>query len=91
MREKIKRFFDKTSNKISSSPTYVKFLLKRDKLAERVKNALLAFLNAIGSVWNFLFLKTPDPDESDSDQPSNEIRKGVIKKFSLSVRLIISL
>ena len=73
MREKIKRFREKISNKISSSSTYKKFIQKRDKLAGRIKNALLAFFSSIGPVWNFLFLKTQDPDETQ--QPSNVIRK----------------
>ena len=76
MREKIKRFREKISNKISSSSTYKKFIRKRDKLAERMKNAFLACLSSIGPVWNLLFLKTQDPDESE--QPSNEIRQNVI-------------
>ena len=67
------------------------FKRKRDKLAEPIKNALLAFFSSVGPVWNFLFLKTPDPGASDSDEPRNEIRKGVIKKLSVSVGLIISL
>ena len=58
MKEKTKRFFEK----IKSSPSYVKFLRIRDKLAERIKNGLLAFFNAIAPVWNFLFLKRQNPD-----------------------------
>ena len=41
---------------------------KRDKLSERIKNALLACFNAIGPVWNFLFVKTPDPDALHADE-----------------------
>ena len=81
MREKIKNFREKISNKISSSSAYKKFIQKRDKLAGRVKNAFLSFVAAIGPVWNFLFLKD-DPDESDLR--SNEIRKGVIEKLWVS-------
>ena len=73
MREKIKRFREKISKKISSSPTHGKFLRMRDKLADRIKNALLACFSAIGPVWIFLFVKTPDPEA-----PSNEIRLDVI-------------
>ena len=80
MREKIKRFREKISNKISSSPTYKKFIRKRDKLAGPMKNALLAFFNAIGPVWKFLFLKTQDPDESDTDKSSDKIRQDVNEK-----------
>ena len=49
-------------------------------LADRMKNALLACFNAIGPLWNFLFLKTQDPDESDFQEQSNEIRQDVVKK-----------
>ena len=75
MREKIKGFREKTSNKISSSPTYEKFLQKRDKLATPIKNGLLACFSAIGPVWNFMFLKTQDPDELNFDKQANEIRQ----------------
>ena len=81
MREKIKRFREKVSNKIKSSPTYKKFIKKRDKLAEPIKHALLAFFSSIGPVWNFLFLKTQDPDESDFDEANNKIRQEVIQIF----------
>ena len=51
-------------------------------LADRMKNyALLACFNAIGPLWNFLFLKTQDPDESDFQEQSNEIRQDVKKYF----------
>ena len=68
MRECIERFFEKVSDKVSSSPSYVKFIRKRDIVAEYIKNALLACFSAIGPVWNFLFLETPDPN-SLSDEP----------------------
>ena len=57
----------KKSNKTGSSD-FEKFL------ADRMKNALLACFSAIGPLWNFLFLKTPDLDESDFEEQSNEIR-----------------
>ena len=79
MREKLKRGREKFSNRISSSPAYKKFIRKRDKLAVPIKNALLAFFSSIAPVWNFLFLKTQDPDESQ--QPSNEIRRQVTEIF----------
>ena len=72
MREKIKRF----TEKISSSPTYAKFLRKRDKLAERIKNALLACLSTIAPLWNFLFLRksqdafSGEPASSNTDTKS---------------------
>ena len=80
MREKIKHFREKISSGISSSSTYKTFLLRRDKLAKRIKNALQAFFNAIGPMWTFMFVKTQDPDELK--RPSNEIRQDVIEKTS---------
>ena len=48
-------------------------------MGDKLKNAFFTFVNAIGTVWNFLFLKTQDPDESDLQ--SNEIRQDVIHTF----------
>ena len=50
MREKLKRFF-KTKN-VSQ---------KRQKLADRIRDAILACFSTIAPVWKFLFLKKPDP------------------------------
>ena len=61
MKEKIKRYSEKKWQTVEKHPTYKAFLQRRDKLAERIKNAILALFNAIGPVWNFLFLKTQDP------------------------------
>ena len=36
-----------------------------DKLPERIKKAFFTFVTFVGTVWNFIFLKTPDSDESD--------------------------
>ena len=80
MREKIQQFCKEIWNRISRTPTYKKFLRKRDKLAGRIKNALLGFFSSIGPVWNFMFLKTTDPDELDSDK----IRQDVIEKFCVN-------
>ena len=60
MREKIKDFFEKLSDKVTSSPAYAKALRVRDKIAACILKGLLAFLNAIGPVWNFFCLKTQD-------------------------------
>ena len=75
MREKIKRFRERISNIISNSPIYKKFIRKRDKLAEQIKNGLLAVFYAIGPVWTFLFVKTQDLEASE--QPSNQVRQEV--------------
>ena len=86
MREKIKGFFKKKSDKSSSLPIKEKFLRKRDKLAESIRISILACFNAISPVWNFLFLKTPDPD-LDADEPSNQISQDVIKQNSYDLNL----
>ena len=86
MREKLKRGREKFSNRISSSPAYKKFIRKRDKLALPIKNSLLAFFSSIAPVWNFLFLKTQDPDKSQ--QSSNEIRREVTEN-SISITSLI--
>ena len=48
-------------------------------MGDKLKNAFFTFVTAVGTVWNFLFLKTQDPDESDLQ--SNEIRQDVITQF----------
>ena len=50
-----------------------------DKLVQRMKKAFFTFVIVIGRVWNFLFVKTQDPDETDLQ--SNEIRQDVIKNL----------
>ena len=52
----------------------------RNKLSERIKNAFLARFHSIGTVWNYLCLKTQDPDESDLQ--NNKIRQDVIENCS---------
>ena len=59
--KKITRKIDK---KLAKYPAYVKFLKFRDKVAECILAALLAFFDAVGPVWNFLFVKTPNPDKN---------------------------
>ena len=49
----------KIKDKITKSPTFIKFLRMRDKLAERILTGLLAFFDAVSPVWNFLFLHKP--------------------------------
>ena len=58
MREKTKSFFEKVSDKIKSSPSYVKFLRVRDKVAAYILKGLLALFSAVGPIWNFFFLET---------------------------------
>ena len=63
MIEKIKQLYNRVKTKISSHPTYVKFIQKRDKLADRMLVALLAFFDAISPVLTFLCINKVDPDE----------------------------
>ena len=62
MREQIKRFFQKVSDRVTSSPGYVKFLRVRDKVASYILKGLLALFSSFGPVWNFFFLETQDAD-----------------------------
>lgn len=62
MKERIKSFFEKLSDRIKSTPSYAKFLRVRDRVAAYVLKGLLALFNAIGPIWKFFFLKTQDPD-----------------------------
>ena len=55
------QFFQKTKKK---------FAKVGDKVAECILTALLACFNAVGPVWNFLFVKKRNPDEKSA---SNKI------------------
>ena len=72
MKEKIKKLYRKTKAKIikklSRYPAYHKLIRVRDAVAEHIRKGLLAFFNAIGPVWNFLFVKTANPDKT-TDAP----------------------
>ena len=60
--------FDKTKEKIKSSPAYVKVSQTGDKVAGCILAGFLTCLNVIGPVWNFLFVKKPDyQDDSESN------------------------
>ena len=59
--------FKKIDEKLAKYSAYVKFLQIRDKVAECILTALLACFNTVGPVWNFLFVKAPNPDESDEE------------------------
>ena len=50
MREKIKRFFEIKN-----------FSQKRQKLADRIRDAILACFGTLAPVWKFLFLKKLEP------------------------------
>ena len=52
----------------------------RDILSKHIKASFFDFCSLIGTVWNFLFLKSQDPDETDFDESGNEIRQVVIAR-----------
>ena len=89
MRDKIKELFQKVRDKVSArlakSPTYAKFLQKRDQLAEKIRVKLLAFFSYIGPVWTFLFLKPPKLGNTNEDR--NEFSQ-VINNHSKIQRLL---
>ena len=66
------QFFKKTKKK---------FAKVGDKAAECILIGLLACFDAVGPVWNFLFVKERNPDESIAT--SNKIRWGVMKPIIL--------
>ena len=57
MREKIKQVSEKNKEKAPRSPVYVTFL-----------QAIMAFVNAVGAVWNFLFVKRSDKSSEESEK-----------------------
>ena len=60
--EFFKNIKKKIHSKLAKYPAYAKFLRARDKVVECILAALSAFFNTVGPVWNFLFIKRPDPD-----------------------------
>ena len=65
----MKQCFVKIKNKIKSklanSPTYANFLRTRDKIADRIRVAILAFFDFLSPCWNFLCFATLNPDETN--------------------------
>ena len=39
----------------------------KKKSAKCILTALMAFFDTVGPVWNFFFLKTPNPDERNDE------------------------
>ena len=70
------QFFKKIKKKFEKNPAYVKFMKFLDKVTECILTALLACLSTIGPVWNFLFVKTPNYDETNGT--NNKISQDVI-------------
>ena len=68
----LKNIRKKIHKKLAKYPVYVEFLRFRDKVAEFILTALLALFDAVGPVWNFLFVKTPNPNITS--ETSNKIR-----------------
>ena len=56
---------DKIKEKLTKSPFFIAFLRMRDKLAQFLLTTLLAFFDAVGPVWNFLFIKKPDEKKTE--------------------------
>ena len=71
VKNKVKGYYKKVKNKVKATPTYVKIRRVGDKLAGPILRALLACFGVIGPIWSFLFIKTPDPN--DSSETRNEI------------------
>ena len=61
---KARKTNDSLKKRVTSTPTYKKFLTKRDKLANRIRDGILAFFSILGPCWTFLFVKKPDSDET---------------------------
>ena len=76
----IRKFYERIKKKVTNSPAYKKFLQKRNKLTNRIRDCLLAFFGFFGPCWSFLCIKTPDIDETTG--VSNEIRYMVIQTKS---------
>ena len=74
---KVRKTKDSLKKRVASSPAYKKFLRKRNKLANCIRDGILAFFSILGPCWTFLFVKTPDIDETTG--VSNEISKMVIQ------------
>ena len=67
----IQKIKTKIKNKLAKYPAYVKFLQVRSRVIKLILNALMAFFNAVGPVWNFVCTKTLNPGRTTG--PSNEI------------------
>lgn len=65
MREEIKEYFEKVKNRVTANPTYIAILRKRDKLANRIRNGLLAFCSVLSPFWTFFCTKKHDPDKTN--------------------------
>ena len=63
---KVKETKERIKHKVTTSPAYIAFLQKRDKLANHILNGLLAFFSSIAPCWTFLFVKRPDESSEDS-------------------------
>ena len=56
------KLFDNISRRVSKHSAFKTFIRQRDKVADRIRIAILAFFSAVTPLWTFLFVKTPDPD-----------------------------
>ena len=63
VKNSLKERYEKVKAKVTSHPAYVKFVRKRDKLADRMLVVLLAFFDVISPVLTFLCINKVDPDK----------------------------
>ena len=87
MREEIKEYFEKVKNRVknrvTANPTYIAILRKRDKLANRIRNGLLAFCSVLSPFWTFFCIKKYDPDKT------NETSQDVINSEKLTLFFLL--
>ena len=76
---KVRKAKESLKKRVTSTPTYKKFLKKRDKLANRIRDGILAFFSILGPCWTLLFVKTSDNDKTS--EVGNKISKKVIQKW----------
>ena len=79
--EFFKKVKEKIKARLAQSPTYTKFIRVRDIIAGYVLKGLLVFFNAVGPLWNFLFVKKPSPE--NTNETSNKISFNVIRFSSI--------
>ena len=90
MREEIKEYFEKVKNRVTANPTYIAILRKRDKLANRIRNGLLAFCSVLSPFWTFFCTKKHDPDKTN-ETSQDVINSKKIDFFFVYLRLCMYL
>ena len=68
MKEKIKLFFktkcDKVKEKVTKTPAYKAYRLKKKKLGKAILALILKFVDFVSPVFSFLCLKTTDKEKA---------------------------